>query len=687
MRRDSSLPGDARRSVPWSTVVGLVACLLGGSLALGAAAAPREGGGLQGMELKATGAGGATTLGSILGDILRQGTAKGPGKILSVKVLEDQPEVLTLLVRYADAGADGMSLTATATERGRRGRRISEASTKLAARAGEATLKLEIAPEATGDVEVHQAVLNVSLSGMGRTEASAAYDCPKTWRRGGAGGVDGVIQAVPIGKALPEAPSGVVGPGTAPRAGLAAPGGLVIARSDTLLRYDRRILDRVLAQPTVTGPAPEAAQKGARGPGLETVPLLELLSVDPRVPLSEDDLGLPRVIQDVNKQSGCYYFLPTRYYLDWSQDRGHDFSMVYNAAKAEGSTNTVQMSAQLTAGLDPNDLAFLRDRVIRYCSKRGVPFTELLPFPRYTAPEVTLGDAVGRLYDIKKDQISVTQMSSGANYARISFVTDPITKENIQLALTGKDGLNGDVLFVYNGEGGGKAQTQAATVHLNLADEHSFGPARWTRDEPFRNVTPYPAKLKYLRILTNEQYSGIPTIYTYDLKNTVLRTGASAKIRGIPDWINTSSENTRMWVEYLVEKDETAVQKVLAGITSGVTSVARAELSIRTLAFAQELNVAAVVIKVSSRYFDAKGTEEAVKTLDISKEGSVSKIAPLYLVKRQPGEGKPGDPLLRYKLQVILQDGSMKESKEWTELNDLNLFIGKAQVKPVLEQP
>lgn len=653
-----------RRNAPLALAV--VAAL---AFALAAQGAP-EGESLKGKDLKAAGAGGGSiTLGSILGDLLRQGTAKGPGKVLGVKVEDDQPGFLQLSVRYSDVSAKGGTLNVVALDRSKRPKTLAEAKVTLPDVQGEQVVNLELPANTPLDTDFRQSLLNVSISAGNRTEASENFDCPKTWRKAS---LDVTIQAVAIGKELPTQPGGIV---FRPLVGGNTP-----TIAPTTPTFNRSYTLRTFHRPRPVGGGAPANQDGAKGPGIEKVRYLQGMSVDARAPLNEDDLGLPLVIADANKASGYYYYLPSRYHLDWSVDKGHEFSIVYNPAAAEGA-NSVQMHAVLAADIDPGDLAFVQNLV----GRRGLGLKQLVPFPYSVSPEVTLASTLG-LYNIKKEQINVTGITEAANYAEISFVTDPVTKESIQLALTGKEGLNGSVDFNYNGDGGGNQQAHKVPVHLHLADERSFGIGRWDRDKPFPNETPYSIKLKYLRYLTAGQYDAVPTIYTYDLKNTVVRQGGSARINGIPKPVVEQQQFSRIWVEYVIEKDDASLQKVVEGITAGVTNINRSEVTVRTLTFQQELMVAFVDLKVSSRYFDTKGTQETIKTINLAKEGETTKLGPLYLGKRQAGEAKPGDPVFKYKLRLTLADGTVKESKEWVECNDLNLAIGKVQVKPVLEQ-
>jgi hypothetical protein len=272
-------------------------------------------------------------------------------------------------------------------------------------------------------------------------------------------------------------------------------------------------------------------------------------------------------------------------------------------------------------------------------------------------------------------------MTDIAGQLQMGLVTDPVIKENLQLALTQGLGISGFVRF--QSTGGGAARTIDVPLDLKLADPHSFGTRLFDRERPLRNPSPYAMKLKYLHVLVAENPLHA---YTYDLKNTVLRAGEAAKIRGIPEWLDRAPQVLKMWVDYALVPDEAATNAVLEAITGGVVGVARAEITFRTLTYAQELKVASVLVKVSSRYFDTKGTEEVVKTVELDKESSAYKVGPIFLIKRQPGEAKPGDPLFRYRITVVLDDGSMKGSKEWIEGNDLTVFIGKAQLKPVVEQ-
>jgi hypothetical protein len=647
------------------------------------------------------------SLDRVLSELLKSKQPKVPGQIVSVKVEEDRPARLVVRVTYKDFETDTMTVKATALASGRRASRqpIALGTSPVKAKAGEALVRLEPAEDAPVDTELRQSVLVVEI-GDGRRSVVETYDCRRVWTKSGK---EVFIDAVAIGPAPPRPLMGVVAEQPAvyvvrsnPAAIEAAAGAARLsvlgetqvksgAADPATARFAQPYRTYVVQQPSrikvlgkrrfPTGPStpPDTTTKGPGDP----YQIFETLAKQPGINLLAADLMdlHPFVYQDANPTSGVWYYAPRRYSLGWDEDDGYQLQVHYNAQTGDGKNN-VNLAARLTPGIDPSDLLMARSQLESFCKAKGFKFADLLPFPTEDVMEISLAEDVRKQFKIEKDSISVTGFSDLASPIQFSLVTDAITKENLQLALTSLLGISGAVKFTSRARNGAKPISLTVPIEMRLADPQSFGARTFDKDDPLENVAPYPMKLRYLHVLMGNAQ---PTVYTYDLKGTQVAPGQSARVRGIPEWLNTTPKTLKVWFDYSFVQDDETTQQVLDRVTGGVVGVARAEITFKTLKVMEELGIASILAKVSSKYFDAKASAESIKTVELNKDSSSFVVGPLYLVKRSAGEVRPGDPLFKYKLTVVLQDGTMKESRDWVEANDLTVFIGKVQLKPVID--
>src|SRR5207245_892074 len=134
----------------------------------------------------------------------------------------------------------------------------------------------------------------------------------------------------------------------------------------------------------------------------------------------------------------------------------------------------------------------------------------LRPLP-IDGADVSLGVGL-RQYAIPQDKIAIVALSDVLGEIDVSWITDPTTKDMLQLALSEDVGINGSVTFKPTG---GAIPSPQIPVTIQLADPGTFGLLRWRRDEAWRNSTPYPLRLRYLHALMLE--NNVPIIYSWDL--------------------------------------------------------------------------------------------------------------------------------------------------------------------------
>jgi hypothetical protein len=426
------------------------------------------------------------------------------------------------------------------------------------------------------------------------------------------------------------------------------------------------------------GVPPAVKDKQGKGPGPTMFDLLEGLRAD--VPLERDAILRvgAGVFQDQNPVSGLFYFVPQSYGLDWTPGEGYGLRMLYSAVEG-GEPGEVVTAARLDAGVDTREVELATALLRAYQARHpGVAFTELRPLPIDRPPDVSFGGDLQHQYDIPPEKIAITAISDALGEIEVSWVSDTITKENIQLALVEEVGLNGSLALT---AAGGGVPAQSVPVRVRLADAATFGRIAWSRGQAWRNETAYPLRLAYLHALLIEKNA--PVVYSWSLGDTLVPPRARLELQPItiPSWLDARA--ARMWIEYTpVQSCETCDQAVIASITGGVTSLGSSQITFRTITPLADLGAYEITARVRSRYFDPGSRETQTKpALPLNADNQDFTLGPVFLVNRQPGQSVPGDPLFEYTLDVAMPDGSLRRGTRWLAVNDLRVLVGRVQVE------
>jgi len=426
----------------------------------------------------------------------------------------------------------------------------------------------------------------------------------------------------------------------------------------------------------------EDKNRGAKGPGGSRIDLLEGVRSDISL-LRESVIRMsPEVYQDQNPTSGIFYFIPSAYHVDWRPDEGYGMRMLYSASTREGQAGDVLMSMRLDARVDTREVQFAKELMNAYKARHPeTSFTELRPLPIDKPPEVSLAGGLQRLYNIPPEKIATVAISQALGQIDISWITDTITKENLQLALTEDVGINGNLAFTASGGG---LPPPNLPVQIRLADVGTFGEFRWRRGEKWRNPTPYPLRLKYLHALLLE--NNTPIIYSWNLGNKEVAPAAQVEFDGspVPSWIDGKAK--RLWLDYAVVSDCNACdQQVISAITGGVTSLGASQITFSTITPLADTGAYQLTAQVRSKYFDPRNRESQQKPeLPLNADGKDFTVGPIYLVNRQDGQSIPGDPLFEYFLTAVMRDGTIYRATRWIPSDNLRVVIGRVQVEQAL---
>ena len=686
------------------------------AFALTASAGAQGPGGLEGQALRPADdleSGVQSLVGTLLGAT--------PGVIEKVVVTDDRPQRLVVAVTYR--GLAGHRLLGELRDRERHGRpELGRPAVTLDSADGVVELVFEPAPGAPAGAQFDIAFLRLRAT---RVDLPVV-DLERSFRlaKSFATAVDPAQLVVrvtprPEGAAaqLGEQPVQIALPPAQPaQAAPPAPAGPVLGRRAAVAGAQLHVLgaatevarpaSRSAAQQVVverTAPAVQAlpadrrllqlnrfefglghaiTDRNGRGPGGATLDLLEGLRAD--IALSRDALMRvsTRVFQDQNPDSGIFYFLPQAYTVEWSADDGYGLRMLYGAATGEGAAGDVLMAARLDAGVDTAEIALATALLRAYQARHPeVKFSELRPLPIDKAPELSLAGDLAHQYEIPAEKVAVNAISDVLGEIDVSWVTDTVTKENLQLALVEDVGLNGNLTFAPAGGGVG---AQAIPVRIRLADALTLGTIPWRRSQAWRNDRPYPVRLRYLHALLIENQT--PIVYSWNLDGASVPPRASAEIQPapVPAWLDGRA--SKMWIEYApVESCDPCDQQVIAAITGGVTSLGASQITFHTITPLADLGAYEIAVTVRSKYFDPRTrTLQTKPALPLDADNKDFTIGPIYLVNRQPGESVPGDPLFEYQLEVAMPDGSSRRGTSWVAADGLRVLIGRVQVEQAL---
>jgi len=436
----------------------------------------------------------------------------------------------------------------------------------------------------------------------------------------------------------------------------------------------------------LSGLKPEDRDRGARGPGTDTIDLLSVIHADSEIPVDEI-LGIRRELYlDLNPESGVLYYVPRDYNLRWTPDDGFGFNMLY-AAVDEGMPGQVMMALRLDAGIQARDNRLIQDLAEAYRSRlqRDLKVSVVRPLPVTSQhPSVNIADGLGAYFDIAPDDLVATVLSDVLADMEVSWITDEITKENIELVLSHGTGFGGDITFALESE---PPATISVPARVRLSDPETFGQISWQRNGDWRNRTPYPLRLKHLHALLIDD--GTPIIYSWNLGDAEVPPQARVEwdAERVPGWIDARAR--RAWVEYAVVGDcDPCNRQVMRAITYGASRpAARQDLVVATLSPLTDLGAAELNLMLRSRYFDSGGETLTISgPVIVNVDGSEFSGGPVYLVDRQPGEERPGDPLYEYRIEVVMPDGTVHSppADRWLPGHRPRLLIGTVQVEQSL---
>lgn len=390
------------------------------------------------------------------------------------------------------------------------------------------------------------------------------------------------------------------------------------------------------------------------------------------------------IYQDANPDSGIFYYLPTAYHLKWDTDRGHGLDINLGAQGGSAGNDTVSISATLDSGLDLENTIIansLADAYIDHESK-SIFKTNLEAMIVGVTPTTSLKEDL-QVNSIEASNISVNSRADIFRDMSVAWTSDAVTKANIYQLLQNDNGISSQLTFqVGEGESGVEV---GVPISIALANSETFGQISFDRKKGWKNETPYPVKLKYVHALILED--NVPVVYSWELGDATLQPKDSVEwnASNIPTWVDQKA--LRLWTEYFVDNTcDPCSQRVLEDVEKGVI-IRTHQVLIDPMNSLERLGAYEIGVQIRSRYINPSPTQipEYLPWARLRENGEEVNAGMLHLGGRSLGEEVPGDPLMAYRVVVIMDGtGQRHEGQNWIPLNDTRLILGTSQIEASL---
>jgi hypothetical protein len=423
---------------------------------------------------------------------------------------------------------------------------------------------------------------------------------------------------------------------------------------------------------TAKGVPDESKGIGAQGPGTARFEWNDVVEVNFQA-LSDrsQSLGVaPYIFHDANPASGVYYYLPTRYLLDWQTATGFGFKLFYDQA---GAADPVRITLDLRAALNLDDVKIATEVVRAVCAKNKLPFRRLEPY-RFSSVSFKLDQALAANLGLNPQKIFVQGYAESGSIRAV--IGSSVAAKDLFWNLLTRGGVNGAAVeYVSAADPNVKVQVP---VEIKLPDRASFGALTMEKNGLVRNATPFPLTLKYVHVLNF--VSGKPTIFTFGLPENELRIGRELTINReqIPDWLSAGALS-KTWVEYDIVPSSSAILGAETMATSQALSQSVSEFSLERVG-TWPTSVKSVRVQLTSRFLHPTGASEQTKEGVLLTAETIRTLGPVYLRGRQEGvDMGAANPLVRYTLTVNYADGTVKRTPQLTS-HYLTIPIGMEQL-------
>lgn len=153
----------------------------------------------------------------------------------------------------------------------------------------------------------------------------------------------------------------------------------------------------------------------------------------------------------------------------------------------------------------------------------------------------------------------------------------------------------------------------------------------------------------------------------------------------VPGWVDQKA--LRLWTEYFVDNScDPCSQRVLEDVEKGVI-IRTHQISIDPMNSLDRLGAYEIGVQIRSRYINPSPSQnpEYLPWARLRENGEEVSAGMLHLGDRSLGEEVPGDPLMAYRVVIIMEGtGERHEGQNWIPLNDTRLILGTSQIEASL---
>ncbi|GAA3628019.1 hypothetical protein GCM10022397_12060 [Flavivirga jejuensis] len=382
------------------------------------------------------------------------------------------------------------------------------------------------------------------------------------------------------------------------------------------------------------------------------------------------------LIPDKEPNSGVFYYVPNSYHLSWDSDLDkHKLRINYSRNTDGRADKSTRVSATLSSGIMVSEIKFMEnmlDEMRKNTPFKNIPI-ELRPLP-VESPRI---EFQGGGFDINGDQITIVAFSDFGEDIEMSFTT---SDDNIDAMKNGE--LQNKMSFILHFNSSvDNEQTYDIPADISIKDEQSYGifDVELPTLQNVKNLAPFPIIVKYLHVLTakGENSEIIPYIYSFELGDKTIQPNDILKFNKPSGFrLPAKDKPLRAFVEYRLLPCEPCTQKIINGLTGGITSATKQEVKFKTINLLRSTGAETVLIYMKSHQLDP-GKQREVETyepIEINEDGSEAKSPKFYLLN---GE----QPDFKYKVGLMMEDGKLYESNTWIRGDKLKVFLTEINLK------
>lgn len=280
-------------------------------------------------------------------------------------------------------------------------------------------------------------------------------------------------------------------------------------------------------------------------------------------------------------EPGTYYFVPRKFRFAWdSINKKLGGSQFFNAAGTVGDGNDVRLSIKLSGTFHEDDLLTFKEVVNAYLVNANKPqVTRLKRFPLDSPPTIDLARSLSGL-GVGQQQVEAPALNTDLIAPiHLTFSVNDLTAKSLLENFTAPDGepLGGNLIVNSSKVG---SEPMLIPIELDARDPMTYGGERVINGR-WKNVSPYPAKIKRLNILLIRP-DKVQILSWNASDHPFIETGKSTQFNLDSNAHRLISQAKRIWVDYALDQSCRACAESALGLAA-VSGAARNRVTFRLL--------------------------------------------------------------------------------------------------------